>query len=52
VDTRLTPDGSYLAKLYPATWYRQHDRNGIVVRIIEYTFDDPGDPVRASRIGC
>jgi hypothetical protein len=34
-------DGSYLAKIYP-TWYaRQKDRDGIVVRVIKYTLDDP-----------
>ena len=37
-------DGSYLAKLYPSPKDREHDRNGIVVRIIEYMFDDPGRP--------
>jgi hypothetical protein len=37
-------DGSYLAKLYPSSWHRAHDQKGIVVRIIEYTFDDPGRP--------
>lgn len=35
-------DGSYLAKLYRSAKDRRHDRNGIVVRIIEYTFDDAG----------
>ena len=35
-------DGSYLAKLYPSSWHRAHDRRGITVRIIEYTLDDPG----------
>ena len=34
-------DGSYLAKLYPRTHDRTKDRNGIVVRVIEYTIDDP-----------
>ena len=34
-------DGSYLAKIYPSSWNRQKDRNGIVVRIIEYTLNDP-----------
>jgi hypothetical protein len=38
--TRL-PDGSYLAKIYPANYYRQRDLHGIVVRVIEYTLDDP-----------
>jgi hypothetical protein len=37
-------DGSYLAKLYPSTYDRHHDRNGIVVRIIDYKIDDPGWP--------
>ena len=34
-------DGSYLAKIYPASYYRDKDRHGIVVRVIEYTLDDP-----------
>jgi hypothetical protein len=34
-------DGSYLAKIYPASYHRQKDRDGIVVRVIEYTLDDP-----------
>ena len=34
------PDGSYLAKLYRSTKDRRHDRNGILVRIIDYTFHD------------
>jgi len=34
-------EGSYLAKIYP-TWYaRQKDRDGIVVRVVKYTLDDP-----------
>lgn len=42
----LTPvenlsDGSYLAYIYPSTWYRDRDRQGILVRVIEYTLDDP-----------
>jgi hypothetical protein len=37
-------DGSYLAKLYPSPRHRDRDEDGIVVRIIEYTFDDPGRP--------
>src|SRR5215210_8012439 len=42
VPIRVLDDGSYLAKLYPWPTDRRHDRNGILVRIIEYTFDDPG----------
>jgi hypothetical protein len=34
-------DGSYLAKIYPASYYRERDLHGIVVRVIEYTLDDP-----------
>ncbi len=41
---RRFADGSYLAKLYRASWYRQHDRGGILVRVLEYTFNDPGRP--------
>jgi hypothetical protein len=37
-------DGSYLAKLYPSPRHRERDEQGILVRIIEYTFDDPGRP--------
>ena len=40
---RLT-DGSYLAKIYPTPKDRRHDRHGIVLRVIEYTHDDPGRP--------
>ncbi len=41
VERRL-PDGSYLSKLYRSSSDRDYDRNGIRVRIIEYTFQDPG----------
>ena len=34
-------DGSYLAKIYPSSWHRNTDRRGILVRVIEYTLDDP-----------
>lgn len=34
-------DGSYLAQLYPTPYDRDKDRNGIVVRVIEYTLNDP-----------
>ena len=34
-------DGSFLAKIYPTNWFRQRDKHGIVVRIIEYKLDDP-----------
>lgn len=35
------PDGSYLAKIYPNSYARQMDRDGIEVRVIRYTLDDP-----------
>jgi hypothetical protein len=41
---RALGDGSYLAKLYRSAADRRKDRDGIPVRIIEYTFDDPGRP--------
>ena len=34
-------DGSYLAKIYPTPYHRLKDRDGIVVRVIEYTLNDP-----------
>lgn len=39
--TQQLADGSYLAKIYPSSADRARDRNGIVVRIIEYTLNDP-----------
>jgi len=51
VQTRLmlTPvrrldDGSYLAKLYPSAAARRQDRAGLLIRVIEYTHDDPQRP--------
>jgi hypothetical protein len=41
---RVLSDGSYLAKVYRNAADRRADRDGIPVRIIEYTFDDPGRP--------
>jgi hypothetical protein len=38
---RMLSDGSYLAKLYRNDYDRRKDRNGIVVRVIRYTLDDP-----------
>jgi hypothetical protein len=34
-------DGSYLAKIYRAPADRRSDRDGIMVRVIRYTLDDP-----------
>jgi Insertion element 4 transposase N-terminal/Transposase DDE domain len=41
---RTLSDGSYLSKIYSSYYDRTHDRNGRVVRIIEYTHDDPARP--------
>lgn len=38
---RRLADGSYLAKIYRNAWNRQQDRHGIVVRVLEYTLNDP-----------
>jgi len=46
---RVLEDGSYLAKLYRSAADRRQDREGILVRIIEYTFDDPGRPGSGER---
>lgn len=34
-------DGSFLAKVYRSNWYRENDKGGILVRVIQYTIDDP-----------
>lgn len=38
---RNLADGSYLAKVYKSHYHRQKDRDGITVRVIRYTLDDP-----------
>ena len=38
---RKLSDGSYLAKIYPSEKARRKDQEGIVVRVIDYTLDDP-----------
>jgi hypothetical protein len=38
---RVLADGSYLAKIYPTPEDRRKDQEGIVVRVIRYTLDDP-----------
>jgi len=34
-------DGSYLAKIYKSDYDRKKDRDGIAVRVIRYTLNDP-----------
>jgi hypothetical protein len=48
---RHLSDGSFEAKIYPSSYDRSRDREGVLVRIIEYTIDDPqrtghGEPHR------
>jgi hypothetical protein len=38
---RTLSDGSYLAKVYKNDYDRRKDRDGIVIRVIRYTLDDP-----------
>lgn len=38
---RHLSDGSYLAKIYPTPHDRDKDRQSVVVRVIDYTIDDP-----------
>jgi hypothetical protein len=38
------PDGSFLAAVYPSPKARRHHTDGIPVRVIEYTLDDPARP--------
>jgi Transposase DDE domain/Insertion element 4 transposase N-terminal len=38
---RRLSDGSFLAKIYPSDKDRRKEQNGIIVRIIEYTLNDP-----------
>jgi hypothetical protein len=38
------PDGSFLAMAYPSAAHREKKRDGILVRIIPYTFRDRGRP--------
>jgi len=33
------PDGSYLSRIYPTAKAQRHGRQGVVVRVIEYTLD-------------
>jgi thymidylate kinase len=42
IDRRL-PDGSYLSRIYPNTSDRRKERNGIVVRAVDYRLDKVPD---------
>lgn len=43
------PDGSYLAKVYPNRADRRRDRRGVLVRVIDYSLDDPNRPGHGER---
>ena len=49
VPTRRLADGSYLAKAYRTAHDRKHDRDGLVVRVVDYTLGDPGRPGHGQR---
>lgn len=42
---RRLPDGSYLSKIYPSSKARAADRNGVLVRLIEYRLQPGGTEV-------
>lgn len=46
---RRLADGSSLAKIYPSPAHRGRDAEGLTVRVVEYTHDDPGRPGRGER---
>jgi hypothetical protein len=46
---RRLADGSSLAKIYADAGDRRHDRRGLMVRVIEYTHDDPHRPGAGER---
>ncbi len=45
---QVLPDGTFLARIYPTPKARRHQQDGIVVRVIEYTIDDPAPRTRAT----
>ncbi|MEK7732518.1 MAG: IS4 family transposase, partial [Planctomycetota bacterium] len=46
---RTLSDGSVLATIYPTWSDRRRRTNGLLVRVIEYTFDDPHRPGHGQR---
>jgi hypothetical protein len=41
---RRLPDGSYLARMYPAAYQRRKRGEHLLVRVMDYTFTDPALP--------
>lgn len=46
---RHLPDGSYLADIQPSDYQRRKKGEHLLVRVIEYTIDDPGRPGHGER---
>jgi hypothetical protein len=46
---RTLGDGSFLAAIYPTWSDRRRAAHGLIVRVIEYTFDDPNRPGHGQR---
>lgn len=46
---RRLDDGSHLSKIYPDWYSRLRDRDGLLVRVVEYTHDDPNRPGMGER---
>lgn len=44
------PDGSYLSRIYPNTSDQRNDRNGITVRVIDYSLDCAANPEAVYRL--
>jgi hypothetical protein len=42
-------DGTFLAHIYPSPKARRHQQDGLLVRVIEYTIDDPARPGHGQR---
>jgi hypothetical protein len=46
---QILADGTFLTHLYPSPKARRHQQDGILVRVIEYTIDDPARPGHGGR---
>lgn len=46
---RLLDDGSYLGRIFPSDYQRRRRGEHLVVRVIEYTIDDPKRPGHGQR---
>ncbi len=46
---QVLADGTFLARVYPSPKARRHQQDGILVRVIEYTLEDPARPGHGGR---